>query len=545
MSSRDSGPLVPSLHESLSITRMVGHEKAKIYHYTDLYLSGLKLDVFSPSAHNLVRAVNERVFFMKVDGEYRRPYTPIEDAYGLHMEPVAHALDEMSRVISPLTREQVPDLYSGSKRDAYRKAVARNCREPLDASLARLKAFGKIEAVPQKPDPNDGVMRLIHPRDIRYCAELARYIRPVEHLMYKNIDRMFSKDTITYRHPNSHGRCGRRQRERTVFKGLDAFDQAAQLKHKWNKYESPVCIMLDASRFDQSVSLDALQWEHRRYLKYFKGAARTRLEKLLDMQLFNKATIRTPTLKMKYEVEGGRMSGDMNTGLGNCLLMCSLVKAYCELQGLEKYSVANNGDDCLVICDSSDSHLLDYDLIADYFRSAGFSMKIEDPVYTFEQIDFCQTHPVWNGESYVMCRNPLKCLSKDTMSLVQFTNVKEWVSHTWVVAQCGLALTSGIPVLQEFYLAMDRTAKENCPENYAIEKKCTVDRRFYDSGFARLAKGLVGKITPVTSDARVSFTLAFGVLPESQRHHEREIGETSCSWEGTHRERELTRRILV
>jgi hypothetical protein len=49
------------------------------------------------------------------------------------------------------------------------------------------------------------------------------------------------------------------------------------------------------------------------------------LAELLKWQLQNKGFARTIDGLIKYSVEGCRMSGDMNTALGNCTIMCALV----------------------------------------------------------------------------------------------------------------------------------------------------------------------------------------------------------------------------
>jgi hypothetical protein len=72
---------------------------------------------------------------------------------------------------------------------------------------------------------------------------------------------------------------------------------------------------LDASRFDQHVSHAALKWEHSVYNSWFKDKEFARA---ISMQLINEGTGYTDEGKIKVEVEGCRMSGDMNTSAGNC-----------------------------------------------------------------------------------------------------------------------------------------------------------------------------------------------------------------------------------
>jgi len=69
--------------------------------------------------------------------------------------------------------------------------------------------------------------------------------------MYDEIDKLFGSPTIM-----SH---------------YNAYTQAAVLKEKWDKYSKPVCVGLDASRFDQHVSTAALKFEHGFYLTCYKN----------------------------------------------------------------------------------------------------------------------------------------------------------------------------------------------------------------------------------------------------------------------------------
>ncbi len=112
-------------------------------------------------------------------------------------------------------------------------------------------------------------------------------------------------------------------------KGMDVRTVAKVLREKWDMFPNPVAIGLDASRFDQHVSVPALEFEHSVYLSCFKQKKhRERLAKLLKLQLENHCTGYAEDGVIKYTTTGTRMSGDMNTSLGNCVLMCSLIHSY-------------------------------------------------------------------------------------------------------------------------------------------------------------------------------------------------------------------------
>lgn len=73
------------------------------------------------------------------------------------------------------------------------------------------------------------------------------------------------------------------------------------------------------------------------------------------------------------------------------------------------------------------------------------------------------------------------------------------------LGQCGLALTGGMPILQEYYKAMMRSAHGKALTDPSLE-----------TGMAMLAHGLKAFEAPVTDSARISFDLAFGIAPPLQ-----------------------------
>jgi hypothetical protein len=355
-------------------------------------------------------------------------------------------------------------------------------------------AFGKVEKQ-LKADPT---IRMIHTRHPRYHAEVGCYLKRAEGSVYKALARLWRQDKV-------------------VFKGMNAKDQARHMRKLWLATHNPVAVGLDASRFDQHVSKLALEWlEHPRYLKMFGPSHRQWLKELLDKQLVNKCTAHTQEGIFKYKVEGCRMSGDMNTSLGNCLIMCCLLHAYAAERGVT-CRLANNGDDCVVIMSKGDLARFSAGLHG-WFETMGFDMKVEDAVYDFEQIEFCQTHPVFLADGWRMVRNFPNCLVKDSISTVPHNEkgMRKWMAG---VGEAGLALACGVPCLQAFYTALRRQG--------------TPGKERVQGGLAWLSKGLRNRELPITEEARFSFYLAFGVSPDAQKCYE----NMAAQWEYDHTNR--------
>jgi hypothetical protein len=184
-----------------------------------------------------------------------------------------------------------------------------------------------------------------------------------------------------------------------VAKGFNA-EQTAQILHeKFSRFLDPVVVGLDASRFDQHVCEEMLKWEHSVYKGYYPRERE--LSKLLNMQLHNRGNCITPDGKLVYEVDGTRASGDVNTALGNCLISAAILWTYLHKCRITSADVFINGDDVIVFLERNKSHTFIAG-VPTFYGKLGFRMKVEPPVDVMESIEFCQTHPVYDGSKWVM-----------------------------------------------------------------------------------------------------------------------------------------------
>lgn len=475
-------------HPALSVRAIQGASpKPRSFFQISGWSPPIRYLVHNSSIGNLARGVLTRVFYVK--GE--RPVQPPPGIYAERLRKFRNLLLKRFSSTTPITRQSFVEYYTGRRKVLYQRAVD----SLLDAGVCRrdasIKAFVKAEFIctDDKPDPDP---RVISPRDPRYNVEVGRYIRPIEHQIYGAIGKLFG--------------------DPTVLKGYNGAQIGRIFQEKWSKFRCPVAIGLDASRFDQHVSSQALAWEHSVYNAIYRSKE---LEKLLSWQLVNRVKGYTKDGKLSYTVQGSRMSGDMNTALGNCLIMCALVYAYLEERGVTG-SLANNGDDCIVIIEQRDLPAFQAGL-SEWFRSMGFLMKIEEPVDFIEGIEFCQTHPVWTVDGYVMVRNFPKALAKDCLSLKQLES--KYVCSEWMkaVGEGGLSLTGGIPVYQDFYSSLYRASQFTAKRAQMSSSRKRRDHSVeITGGLAWLSKGMVRRYAPVDPRTRFSFYLAFGCTPDQQ-----------------------------
>jgi len=354
-------------------------------------------------------------------------------------------------------------------------------RSNVNRKDAKLKPFTKFEKQSLSKAP-----RIINPRSPRYNLSLGRYLKTNEKRFYHAINLAWGNRT-----------------PHTVIKGLNVREAAAVMRNKWDVFLDPVAIGLDAKKFDMHCGIDSLQYEHSVYNRTFMCR---RLAKLLSWQLHNVGRAYCADGEVSFRVPGTRCSGDLNTSLGNCVLMCALLFELCGELAV-KAELANNGDDCVLFVEREDVERL-LQRVTPFFASKGFRMTVETPVDVFEQVEFCQSRPVMLGTSWVMVRNVRTCLNKDPMCLIPIQNDKVWKKWLGAVGECGLSSVSGCPVLQAFYNCFMRsgtTASSKFKTNI-----------FRNSGVLERSAGLTSLVREITPTARASFCRATGITPAYQ-----------------------------
>lgn len=450
--------------------------------------------VYNDDFNALVKAVKERVFFVKdQNGDFVAPPRPADKAFFFsRMSDFTNALGKHLPSTVPIERQEFVDCYSGRKRVLYQNACDSLDILPLRVKDSYIKTFLKFEKTnftSKVPVP-----RVISPRDPRFNIEIGRYIRPIEERIFKSIGKVMGKNT--------------------VMKGLNSAQVATAIRRKWDSFKNPVAVGMDASRFDQHVSREALQWEHSIYdACFWRKIDRERLAKLTSQQLSNHCYGRVGDGKVKFVTDGVRASGDMNTSLGACLIMCGMVYSYSKSVGVD-IQLVNNGDDCVVIMEKGDYAKFSAGA-PDWFREMGFTMVIEQPVFTFEKIVFCQAQPVYSGpgpSDYIMVRDPRVAIPKDSVCMHPFFTPKEFLGWVKAVGDGGIALAGGMPVWQSFYHMYQRSA---------VGVKAHDLHEVWGWGVRRMAYGCARTTGPISAKTRASFYWAFDVVPEAQECLER------------------------
>lgn len=442
--------------------------------------------VYNNTLVNLERGLAERVFNVERDGAFGPPPIARDGAF-LNLAEFANSIVKLVGVTTRITYDQFVASYTGRKATIYANAVSSLYIKPIRRQDAYMSTFVKAEKVVPSLGKEWPACRIIQPRSSRYNVEVGRYLKRLEKPLCAAIDELW-------------GGIGG---EPVVMKGLTVEKTASVLRTKFDKYHNPVAVGLDAIRFDQHVSIQALKWEHEVYARCFPGDERSFLRKLLKWQLVNKGWARAHDGVIKYTVNGCRMSGDMNTSMGNCLLMCGLVHEYARQRGI-KLDLANNGDDCVVIMEQEDVNSF-CEGLKEWFVDYGFSMKVESPVTEFEHIEFCRMRPVRCADGWVMVRRVSESIIRDLTTVLSVPGVVQARKWLGAVGLGGQSLTYGVPIVNHLYKMMTHVG---------LKSKMAESPWMADQGFMRL--GTNRKEVPITPEARYSFWRAFGVTPDAQ-----------------------------
>lgn len=377
------------------------------------------------------------------------------------------------------------EAYSGRKRRKYEEAAADLAGRPIRRSDSYVSAFIKAEKIFELKDP-----RLIQARTVRYNYELGNYLKPIEHELY-NI-----KGTGRLRKWLPPGRL--------IAKGCNMQRRALLIKRKMQRFPDPIVVSLDASRFDAHVT-DMLEVEHLLYKRYWRSP---QLQRLLDWQMRNRG--RTST-GVRYHLKGSRMSGDMNTALGNCLLsiiiLCNVMR--CLRRSPSSWDMLCDGDDVLLFLNRSDSSVIQQ--LPGLYAEHGLPIKVENITSEYHKVLFCQGHPITTPLGDRMVALPERVLSRSLVGVRHWAEDKFVPKYLALIGFCELALNMGVPVLQEFACTV-------CSWGSVLPRTIHPTGRVIKAMREEREHPIVP--LPITPEARLSFWEATGIDPITQRAYE-------------------------
>jgi hypothetical protein len=385
-----------------------------------------------------------------------------------------------------MSTEEFVDCYNGRKKRIYENARDSLAEHPLEEKDAFIQAFIKDEKTNFNAKPN-ACPRIIQPRSPRFNLTVGVYLKPFEKAVFRALSAVF--------------------RGIVVAKGLNAVERGNVLRTKWVKFDDPVAIFLDAKRFDQHCSREMIDWLH-----YVEEKVFPQMKQYNDMRKQNRCFARAPDGSVKYTVNRCVMSGDMDTASGDTLMMCAVTWTIMRNMGV-KFEYTNDGDDGVLMIEALDAGKVCKELRL-RFLEFGFTMKVEGMTDTFERIIFCQTQPVFDGNKWVMVRQPKVALAKDSVTLRRVRDADHLDELRNAMGWCGMSLAGNMPIYRSFYKTLI------CGERPELEM---------NTGMAYLARGLEPIDENITDECRLSFWKAFGIHPTKQL-----VLEDLCRKELTH-----------
>nr|UQB76031.1 RNA-dependent RNA polymerase [Flumine luteovirus 7] len=283
------------------------------------------------------------------------------------------------------------------------------------------------------------------------------------------------------------------------------------MHQKWLRFDHPVAVPREVSRFDQHTGVGALEDEFEFYKAAFPGDSH--LEQILKWQLHPRGVAVAEDGAIAYDCpRGGRGSGQINTSMGNKLIVCGLMWEYFREIGLEA-SLANMGDDCVIFTEIENLELLQKTLKR-WWLKRGYNAITEDPCYDLERVSFCQSNPVEVNGEWIMVRDPMKAISKDCITLSSNVTPAQIASAYMAISTCGRIINSGVPISFALHSAIHRAARR-----YTKDVEINPDFMFRQVEFGNheRMKGLTYQRRNISDETRLSYYRAFGIAPDTQQ----------------------------
>jgi len=438
--------------------------------------------------HNQLTAIHNRVC-----GEVPEPHP--QAIARLHS--FARRLGRTLGRTKPLTPTEFVNRYSGGKRMRYQDAADQLARYGITAKDADVKMFIKCEKIKFSEAKNNPDPRAIQFRNPVFAVAFGCHLKPIEERIY------------ALRGNRRNGLPP----YRLIGKGLNQGQRAELLKTKLTRFVRPVVMSLDMSRFDQHVSEGLLRAEHLVYVQVDNSPAFSRL---CDMQIVNRVTT---SKGLRYRTRGKRMSGDMNTALGNCIIAVMMIALYFQDKDMV-WDVLDDGDDMLLVVEEEYLPLMESELPA-HFLSLGMVVKIEGLATTLPGVEWCQSKPVELSTGWKFIRQPSKVMS-GALAGPKWMSMKTHDSRRklcYTIGLCELILNHGVPVLQEYALALMRNAGTVAQVRLEQAEQLAYRVRA-EIGKSRLTKIPKWSAAPITQSARATFAEAFGIDEHTQLLYE-------------------------
>lgn len=352
---------------------------------------------------------------------------PADVTWGL-LKGELHRIADTLKSCGPvkLSFDEFLACYDGSMRKRYEDAYRTYLRRGIHRSDAAVESFIKMEKIPDFTHPTGMYTklsdpRMIHPRKSIYNMLLGMYLKPVE----KNL-----KHIKHFGLPMCMKGLNLKQRAEVFLKGKDMVGDCD-------------VYMLDCSRFDGHVTNAQLDHEHSVYRRIYGKDAQ--LDQLLSWQHNTKC-------KSKHGhsyLLNARCSGDVNTSLGNSILMMAMTLSYVRraLGNNKKWMLFDDGDDAVLLVRKGVA--LDVNALSEHFMLFGHKLTL-DKVENFYDLEFCRAKLFKTLEGWTFVRDPRRVLGGMLTIYKHFRHEKVRHSYFKQILTCESHVSAHIPLVADF-----------------------------------------------------------------------------------------------
>nr|QTJ63721.1 RNA-dependent RNA polymerase [Dipluran tombus-related virus] len=231
-------------------------------------------------------------------------------------------------------------------------------------------------------------------------------------------------------------------------KGCNSYTKAQKFAELYGSFSDPVTIEADYSKFDAHVS--------EFFLKHIEHAFYTRmcrdpfLREMLRYQLTNFCRTKNGG---RYIVRGTRMSGDVNTSLGNGIINYILWRTLFHRAGI-RARILVDGDDSICVVERSDlaAALQAMETVGEYGFDIKYNVRLDR-----RDVSFCSGMFIRTNAGLRYIRAPCNLLRKAPYSVGTFT----WLQarrRARLVSYCEYLCHDNIPVLGALAMFWRRAA---------------------------------------------------------------------------------------
>ncbi|APG76383.1 hypothetical protein 3 [Hubei tombus-like virus 14] len=343
----------------------------------------------------------------------KTPDPQVNSAEWKQFRKVLRELSDEVGSVPKATPTTVVNHRNSMKKRRFGKGMEIYLREGVAAKHSYITMMPKLEfydseKIPLKED------RGIQYRSPVYNAALARHLHHVEEQLYKTIKNVDGTPVFA--------------------KGYSPMERALIIDAMASRFKEPMFLLADHHRFDAHVNGPLLDEEHRFYLRCRRW--NLELRQLLEWQKKNKGVSHGGG---RYRMRAKRMSGDLNTSLGNSVINYGVLKAFCKHFNIDA-SMFIDGDDSIMIMEKQ--HLPDLVAFAEKF---GLVTEVE-VVHDIRHAEFCQSRIIYLEKGPIMVRNPWKimdCMCKSPRKL----RPEQARGVLAATALCELMQSPGVPVI--------------------------------------------------------------------------------------------------